>query len=557
VTAKRKLPRMLPTVDEVLALPAVRRGRPRVLAGHDALGARVRWVHVSELPDIAYLLRGGELILTTGIGLPRDPDELRRYVDDLSAATASGVVVELGRAFADLPDAMVRQAQRRGLPLVVLDHEVRYVEVTEVVHGMIVDAQVDALRTSESIHRRFTELSVEGAQTAEVVEQAARLTGVPVVLENLTHQVLAVAGAGRDLDVVLADWEARSRARPSRARTAVVGEPEPWLVTTVAARGEGWGRLVAILDTGAEAASHQPVVVERAAAAIALNRLVERDRETLERQSHRSLLSAIRSGGYTSTAEAGVRAEALGVPLSDRSLVALVVRVRRDEAATTLEAEAQVRDDAELVAAAVREAGVPALVGAVADRDTGALLTLPADPAGQARADTLAAVGAAIHRHFARLGPTPAVTVGAGSTVETVRHARRSFLEAEQVVDAVGWTDGGKLVFELPDIRIRGLLHILRDDPRLQTFVERELGALLAYDDRHGSGLVDVLSAYLRQGRNKSAAADALGISRPAFYHRLARVGRVLDIDLDDVDSCLSLHVALLGLEAARDTTGQ
>jgi len=83
--------------------------------------------------------------------------------------------------------------------------------------------------------------------------------------------------------------------------------------------------------------------------------------------------------------------------------------------------------------------------------------------------------------------------------------------------------------------------------------VERELGALLAYEAGHPrEQLLATLRAYLDQGRNKSAAAAAMHLSRPAFYDRLTRLGRILDVDLDSVQTCLSLHVALLALDAVR-----
>ena len=78
--------------------------------------------------------------------------------------------------------------------------------------------------------------------------------------------------------------------------------------------------------------------------------------------------------------------------------------------------------------------------------------------------------------------------------------------------------------------------------------MERELGPLLAYDTERGTNLVSMLGIYLDQGRNKSAAADAAHLSRPSFYERLHRIERVLGVDLDSVESCLSLHVALLAL---------
>jgi purine catabolism regulator len=110
------------------------------------------------------------------------------------------------------------------------------------------------------------------------------------------------------------------------------------------------------------------------------------------------------------------------------------------------------------------------------------------------------------------------------------------------------------MVYRLPDVGLAGLLNLLRDEPRLQTFVERELGALLVYDAQHPrEQLLGTLRTYLEHGRNKSAAAQATHLSRPAFYERLARISRIVGADLDAVDVCLSLHVALLALDAVRD----
>src|SRR3954447_24494525 len=90
---------LLPTLAEVLELPAVQRGEPAVRAGAGHLDRPVRWVHVSEGSDIAHLLEGGELILTTGIALPESPAALTRYVDELAAVGVSALAVELGRRY--------------------------------------------------------------------------------------------------------------------------------------------------------------------------------------------------------------------------------------------------------------------------------------------------------------------------------------------------------------------------------------------------------------------------------------------------------------------------
>ena len=177
---------MLPTLADVLRLDAVRRGEPRVVAGADRLDARVRWVHSAEVTDIAHLLRGGELVLTTGIALPDEPERLRTYVAELAEVGASGLIVELGRKYArTLPAALISAAEEYGLPLIAWARETPFVDVTEAVHAQIIDAQLAELRASEKLHEVFTQLSVDGAPPVEVLAPgrpprgAARRAGEP------------------------------------------------------------------------------------------------------------------------------------------------------------------------------------------------------------------------------------------------------------------------------------------------------------------------------------------------------------------------------------------
>ncbi|MEU7970739.1 PucR family transcriptional regulator ligand-binding domain-containing protein [Micromonospora sp. NPDC049089] len=594
---------VFPTVREVLALGPVRHGAPRVVAGDEGLDRPVRWVHVAEVPDIATLLGGGELVLTTGIGLPGDDAGLRAFIGDLADVGVSGLVVELGRRYVSgVPRVMAAAAERRGLPLVELRRATPFVRITEAVHALIVDAQLTELRATEEIHQRFNDLSVEGADAAEVIRQAAELSGCPVVLENLSRQVLGYDPAGESAELLLDGWEQHSRRIRPAGRTAY--DPDSgWLVTTVGARGQDWGRLLLRWPASGDVPSAQAVepsagsptrltiLIERAASTLALGRLIRRDAEGLERQIHRTLLTALLDHSRP-VDEVGLRAKALGVVLDRRHLVGVMVRHRADDPAGEVGPEAgqaRLRDLSEAVGQALREAKLTALTSAVDDNSVGVLLALP-DPAAEDRA--LSAFASALRQvrldaGAGRTGPgvdvsrsssgaepsraapgveaarvgvegargagPGAVIVAAGSRVSTLREARRSLVEARQVAEAARRDRRDLPIFRLPHVGLAGLLHLLRDEPRLQTFVERELGALLEYDARHPrERLLDTLRAYLEQGRNKSAAAAAAHLSRPAFYERLARIARVLDVDLDSVEAALSLHVALLALDAVR-----
>ncbi|WP_046468009.1 PucR family transcriptional regulator [Allosalinactinospora lopnorensis] len=532
---------MLPTLADVLRLPALQRARPRVVVGSDHLDVAVRWVHIAEVTDLAHLLRGGELVLTTGIAMPDESAALRRYVDDLAAVGVSGIAVELGRKYhSDLPEALLGAAREARIPVISLDREARFVEITEAVHVRVVNEQLEELRESEQLHEVFTRLSVDGAQPARVLREIARLSGCPAVLENLTHQVLACDLNGEEPGILLTSWESRSRAARTGQRT--VHDPAAgWLITTVGARGQDWGRL--ILICGASPTPRLTMLVERAATTLALGRLLERHQESLERQTHRTIIAGIVDRSYSDPEEALVRARAVGVPLAGRQLIGLVLRLRTD--GTGLAAQARLADTAEGAARACRELRLPALVGSLDDVRVGILLAPPAQEDPDSCLHRLA------DRIRERVGAGPVLAVG--SRTDDIREVRRSFLEARQVGDVAVHQTDHRPFYRLPDLRLRGLLHLFRDDERLQTYVERELGPLLAYDARHGSDLTEMLRRYLAAGRNKALAASTAHLSRPAFYERLRRISHVLDADLESVETCLSLHVALLSLDSVRD----
>jgi PucR family transcriptional regulator, purine catabolism regulatory protein len=539
---------MYPTVADVLALPVIRQGRPRVAAGSAGLYKHVRWVHVAEIADIASLLRGDELVLTTGIALPDDDAALRAYIDDLAATGVAGLVVELIRHWSEkLPDALVDAAERHGMPLVTLSRETRFVAVTEAVVGLIVDAQVAELRAAEQVHETFTALTVAGAAPAEVLREVARASGLPVVLETLGHDVLAYDTAGTDPSELLADWARRSRAVTVAERTSYHAEAG-WLVTVVGARGNDWGRLVLLCP---EPPQHrQLVIVERAASALAVHRLVARDRESLERHAHRTLLTELLASP-TPPGDLTARITALGVPLERRQLIGLSVRPSTavlSRPTQSMATQEVLRDLAEATALAARRARVAALVGVVDDISVRALLSLTP----QADADTvLRRLTKEIHQAAAAAPRALPVVVAVGTNVATVSDARRSLIEAVQVAQAAlrsPGTPNGRAYHRLDDVRLRGLLHLLAEDDRVAAFADRELGPLIARDTSHASRLLEALRQFCEHGGNKSSAAAAAHMSRTAYYQQLARIEQILGVSLDDPESVLSLHVALLAL---------
>src|SRR5687768_9003435 len=129
---------MIPTIRSILGGPAVQAGEPEVLSGSTRLDRPVRWVHVSEVREVADLLEGDELLLSTGLAMRGSSEEAVEYVSALIDAGAAGLIVELGEHLPAIPAAALDVARSAEFPLVVLHHQARFVLITEEVHRGIV-----------------------------------------------------------------------------------------------------------------------------------------------------------------------------------------------------------------------------------------------------------------------------------------------------------------------------------------------------------------------------------------------------------------------------------
>ncbi len=519
------------TVAQVLDMAVVRSADPLVLAGREGLGRTVRWVHTTELADIGPLLRGGDLLLTTGIALPDNPAALTSFVRSLADSAAVGLVIELGRRWQEVPEVVVAECERLGLPLLALRREVRFATITQAVGERLVDSQLAALREAEQVHDTFTELSLTEAGPEQILAAAQQLAGAPVVLENAQHRVLDFRPGPGDVTEFLDDWERRSHRVRGDERT-VWDRSNGWLVARVGRRERGWGRLV--IGTPEQPSQRLVTVAERAAAALALHLLHDRHRQGRLRRLHRELLLGVLAtpGDPDLVRRVGLA----GLATEGATLVGVTLRPRGTPAAG---GGLPARLD-ELVAACLHAVeGGHALVAAF-ETDVRLLVQVPRGRSPVAAVDGL--VTAARSR-------VPAVAA-AGTPVDGLRHADRSLREASHVLAALPGDDvpdperAG--AHRLEDVHLRGLLALLEDDDRLADFAERELAPLRAADERDGSDLLGATRVLLEHWGSKSAAAAALAVSRPVLYDRLHRVEAALGAELADAEVRASLHVALL-----------
>lgn len=122
-------------------LVAIRSLGLKYLAGADAGGRLVTWAHACDLPDPWVWFEAGDLVMTTGGGLPVAAEEQAEWITKLIDVGVSGIVFALESHAPIIDDALVATADERHFPVLSASFDLQFVTLARTVIESAIESE--------------------------------------------------------------------------------------------------------------------------------------------------------------------------------------------------------------------------------------------------------------------------------------------------------------------------------------------------------------------------------------------------------------------------------
>ncbi|MCU1733303.1 MULTISPECIES: PucR family transcriptional regulator [unclassified Pseudomonas] len=254
----------------------------QAVAGLAGTGRLITWAHTVDLPDPWRWVSPGDLVMTTGLGLPAGEEEQVAWLEHLVQSNPSALVIAPRPDAPPLSAKMLETADRLMFPLLHASFELEFVKLSHHVIESVLQAQRDRFNASERLFQTYAEAlrkEPEMAGRLRILGDALGLdlaiedavSGATIVQTHAPHpdpqSVERIPIAGRARANLLMARKLQRNADDSILLRSLVGllgvELERLMIHRDQQREEGSALLRSLLDSETEFSLARPLLERR------------------------------------------------------------------------------------------------------------------------------------------------------------------------------------------------------------------------------------------------------------------------------------------------------
>lgn len=504
----------------------------------------VNWsVTIRAQPPVFPDIYGGELALVS-------MDVLRSFDSRLTLSDVLRQLADFGvhgvLATGSVGQDAVEAANDCGVALLSVPEDTSLTTVERAVNSLILNQSARLTERAIEIQRQLTRLSAENRDLTSLLQVMSRSTGKPIAIHDdggeLITQIMpylgrrGLNGRGRALPAPHEEFQQWLRQDAPSMLGAISVSPLGY--TTVLRVEKRVAGYLSVIDSADSLTEFDRLVLTYGADVCAIEMAKNRAIATAVELTRGDWIQMWLSGTPADDDLLRTRAQRAG--FQPGAHFALAVYRAADDSGQSVPLESLislVRDD-------IARRGINGAVGQYVDVIVVLYPLDEDDAAALARARSFVED---LRSQLAVRMPHGLVSAGISRPAQGLSSLRDAYREAKDAVGIAHELNDHDATTFYGDLKLYQLLLSLKERnlEHLQRFCQDALGPLLEHDQRKQSDLVRTLSGFFASNGNLAKAAQELDVHRNTLVYRLERIAELTELDLDDSDNRLILHLAL------------
>ena len=549
------------TIEDVLAHEVF--NDAEVIAGKLGLYRSVSWLHIFEMTDIESFVNGNEMILSTGVHFVQNINSFLVYLQKLIDLQVSCLCLELGQSVKSVPLEVIELANKHDFPIVIFKKTVRFVDITQAIHALIINDHCEMLEKLNKTSRAFFRSTLESKGIRNILEllqtsTEAQVIYLPMQKTPIFFPVIPFEKQAELLQLI---------QQPIENFYKVDGmyylklDEQYILIQDIGAMGQTWARLCIVKNHDFH--HYNRLLLDSAAISIAQDLLKKKYIRESELHTENLWVNELIHNRLKDEiliqAQIGHEEYKVLNNLHFQVCVLEVIRTKYEPEYTLENPNKSMGIHLSLIVRSAFEQHAFRTFNTFKNNRLVILIFHPSSEKNPKDSLYIKEKLQLILKNIDKMLNGDKYTkfqlfLGIGTVYRGFRNTSFSYEEATKALFLKTFYQSPTIFYE--DLGAFQILLNLYEKGMLESYVNSQLGMLIEEDCKKNSDLLKTLKVYLESNGSKKSVADELHIVRQSLYYRLEKIKELLGEDYMSNQKRLALQLAIQAYDLLNHQAG-
>ena len=494
----------------------------KLIAGTNGQQNIIKWVHIVENMETAKLLKGNELILTTGIHLKNNDDAFKHFIHQLITSKAAGLCIELGSSIQDIPEFVQQLATDYQFPLIIFQEEVAFVEITQEIHSILINQQYGMVKNLEEYAQQINKYTLTASNYEQILMHLYKHLGLQVIFTFNGQKSIFIPNIHQD------------KYEMMQQQPNVEYKEKHLIRCDVNILNQRYGE-VCLFSPQRGINEYDALILDRTV--IALSQYLLRDLYIEEKKGleDREILEKWLNGVPNIEELTHFIQEHHAITTINHWIV-MIHQIKKSKSSDLTYYKLFARNMFE-------NFGFYPFIIEKKHQLIFILTNLRERESYKYRIEQAINQIDDHNKKYAKLK----ISLAVGKYVTSIQEVKNSFTTAKDTLQ-IRWKSQ-EISYFYEDLHLHHLIFQLQKNPAIMEMVAEYINPLIEYDQKHNSNLVETLKVYLQTNGLKKETSERLFIVRQTLYHRLEKIEQLLGHDFMKPEKRLALELMLAATE--------